>query len=203
MTRRGLEYIDATCPMVKLIHEKIRDVERLGRMPVVIGHEGHEEVQGIVGQVRKAIVVGTPEEATGPLFKDVTQAGIVVQSTFISEEARRIHQRIREFVPDVDFHDTICRPTKIRQKEVEEHALTADDVIVIGSKGSANTMHLYRIARKKNPRTYLVDSPDAVDGLEIPADANVFIASGASTPEELIFDVVRRLEAGGKAGQIP
>jgi 4-hydroxy-3-methylbut-2-enyl diphosphate reductase len=172
-------------------------------MPVVIGHEGHEEVKGIVGQVSEAIVVGTPEEVTGNLFNKVTRAGIVVQSTFISEEARRIYQRIREFVPDADFHDTICRPTKIRQKEVEEHALTADDVIVIGSKGSANTMHLYRIARRKNPRTYLVDSPDAVDGLEIPAEAVVFIASGASTPEELIFDVVRRLKSGGKAGDVP
>jgi len=192
---RGLEYVDATCPMVRVIHDKIREVEADGYMPVVIGHAEHEEVRGIVGQVGRAVVVKTPEEITPELFRDVARAGIVVQSTFIEDAALAVLARIREVVPDVVYHDTICRPTKIRQKEVEVHTRTADCVVVIGSRRSANTAHLYDIARRINPCTYLIDKPEAVEGVEIPAGATVFIASGASTPEDLIAEVVRRLEA--------
>jgi 4-hydroxy-3-methylbut-2-enyl diphosphate reductase len=192
--RRGLRFVDATCPMVKLIHEKARDVEAGGYVPVVIGHEGHEEVTGIAGQVGRAIIVGDVDEVTAGLFKGVDRAGVIVQSTFIGEDARRILERIRSVVPDVVFHDTICQPTKSRQREVEVHTRTADCVIVVGSKRSANTMHLFRIAGKINPRTHLVDLPEAVEKIDIPHDATVFIASGASTPMDLVTEVVRKIE---------
>jgi len=195
LERRGLEYVDATCPMVKIIHERIRKVEAEGRTPVVIGQVGHEEVRGIVGQVARAIVVKTPDEVTPELFAGVVRAGVVAQSTFIEEEAQRIVERIRSLVPDVVFHDTICQPTKTRQREVEAHTRKADWVIVIGSRHSANTRHLFTIARAINPRTHLIDRPESVDEIAIPAAATVFIASGASTPGELIVEVVRRLEA--------
>jgi len=200
---RGLEYVDATCPMVRIIHDRIREVEAQGRTPVVIGQVGHEEVRGIVGQVARALVVKTPEEVTPELFEDVLRAGVVAQSTFVEEEALRIVERIRTLVPDVVFHDTICQPTKIRQREVETHTRKADWIIVIGSRHSANTMHLFNIARGINPRTHLIDRPESVETMAIPSDATVFVASGASTPMELIVEVVRRLEArdaapGGK-----
>ena len=195
LERRGLEYVDATCPMVKIIHERIRKVEVEGRTPVVIGQVGHEEVRGIVGQVARAIVVKTPDEVTPELFAGVVRAGVVAQSTFIEEEAQRIVGRIRSLVLDVVFHDTICQPTKTRQREVEAHTRKADWVIVIGSRHSANTRHLFTIARAINPRTHLSDRPESVDEIAIPAAATVFIASGASTPGELIVEVVRRLEA--------
>jgi 4-hydroxy-3-methylbut-2-enyl diphosphate reductase len=198
---RGLEYVDATCPMVRIIHTKIREIEADGRTPVVIGRVGHEEIQGIVGQVGRAIVVKDPEEVTPELFQGVRRAGIVVQSTFIEADAHRVLERIREVVPDVVFHDTICQPTKIRQREVEAHTRTADCVVIIGSRRSANTMHLYRIAQAINPRTHLVDRPESVDGIDVPDEGTVFVASGASTPKELIFEIVRRLEArSGRAG---
>lgn len=202
LERRGLEYIDATCPMVKIIHERIRAVEREGRTPVVIGQAGHEEVRGIVGQVARAIVVKSPDEVEPELFAGVRRAGIVAQSTFVEAEARRIVERVRALVPDTVFHDTICRPTKTRQREVEAHTPGADWVVVIGSRYSANTRHLFNIARALNPRTHLIDRPEGVDDIAIPADATVFIASGASTPGELIDEVVRRLEArGGASGR--
>jgi 4-hydroxy-3-methylbut-2-enyl diphosphate reductase len=192
---RGLEHVDATCPMVRIIHDKIREVEAKGFTPVVIGQVGHEEVRGIVGQVARAIVVKTPEEVTPDLFAGVGRAGVVAQSTFIEEDALRIVDRIRALVPEVVFHDTICQPTKTRQREVEAHTRRADYVIVIGSQHSANTMHLFHIARKINPLTYLVDMPESVEAIAIPDGATVFVASGASTPGELIVEVVRRLEA--------
>jgi 4-hydroxy-3-methylbut-2-en-1-yl diphosphate reductase len=200
LAARGLEFVDATCPMVGIIHDRIRDVEAQGRVPVVIGQVGHEEVRGIVGQVARAIVVKTPEEVTPELFEGVRRAGIVAQSTFVEEEARRIVERIRAVVPDVVFHDTICQPTKTRQREVERHTRKADRVIVIGSRHSANTRHLFNIARAINPGTSLIDRPESVEEIVLPPDATVFIASGASTPMELIAEVVRRLEARAPAG---
>jgi len=194
LAARGLEFVDATCPMVRIIHDRIREVEAEGRVPVVIGQVGHEEVRGIVGQVSRALVVKSPEEATAELFEGVGRAGVVAQSTFVEEEARRIVERIRGLVPDVVFYDTICQPTKTRQREVERHTRKADWVIVIGSRHSANTMHLFNIARAINPRTHLIDRPESVEDIAIPEGATVFIASGASTPLELIVEVVRRLE---------
>lgn len=194
LRERGLEYIDATCPMVRIIHERIREIEAKGYTPVVIGQLGHEEVQGIVGQVRRALVVRSPDEVTPEMFRGVRSAGVVVQSTFVESDALRVLERIREIVPEVVFHDTICQPTKARQREVELHTRTADCVIVIGSRRSANTLHLYHIAQKINPCTHLVDSAETVEEIDIPPDATVFVASGASTPEVLILEVVRRLE---------
>jgi len=199
LAARGLEFVDATCPMVRIIHDRIREVEAQGRVPVVIGQVGHEEVRGIVGQVARAIVVKTPEEVTPELFDGVRRAGVVAQSTFIEEEARRIVERVRAVVPDVVVHDTICQPTKTRQREVERHTRKADRVIVIGSRHSANTRHLFNIARAINPGTHLIDRPESVEDIVLPPDATVFIASGASTPLELIVEVVRRLESRAKA----
>jgi 4-hydroxy-3-methylbut-2-enyl diphosphate reductase len=201
LAARGLEFVDATCPMVRIIHDRIREVEAQGRVPVVIGQVGHEEVRGIVGQVGRAIVIKSLDEATPELFAGVDRAGIVAQSTFIEEEARRIVERIRALVPDVVFHDTICQPTKTRQREVERHTRTADCVIVIGSRHSANTRHLFNIAGAINPATHLIDRPESVEAIAIPPGATVFVASGASTPMELIAEVVRRLEARGTAAR--
>lgn len=195
LAARGLEFVDATCPMVRIIHDRIREVEAQGRLPVVIGQVGHEEVRGIVGQVSRALVVKTPDEVTPELFAGVDRAGVVAQSTFVEEEARRIVERIRAIVRDVVFHDTICQPTKTRQREVETHTRKADCVIVIGSRHSANTRHLFNIARAINPQTHLIDRPESVEDIAIPDKAKVFIASGASTPMELIVEVVRRLES--------
>jgi 4-hydroxy-3-methylbut-2-enyl diphosphate reductase len=200
LAARGLEFVDATCPMVRIIHDRIREVEAQGRVPVVIGQVGHEEVRGIVGQVARAIVVKTVEEVTPELFEGVDRAGVVAQSTFVEDEAGRIVEHIRALVPDVVVHDTICQPTKTRQREVETHTRTADCVIVIGSRHSANTRHLFNIARAINPQTHLIDRPESVDEIAIPSGATVFIASGASTPMELIAEVVRRLESRDKDG---
>lgn len=195
LAARGLEYVDATCPMVGRIHRLARGIEAGGRRLVVIGRAGHEEVRGIIGQVGRAVVVGRPEEVVPELVRGIDRAGVVVQSTFIEAEALRILDRIRALVPDTVYHDTICQPTKDRQREAAVHSGRADCVLVIGSQGSANTRHLYEIARRLAPCTYLIDDPASVEGIDIPAGATVFVASGASTPMEQVEEVIRRLEA--------
>jgi len=191
---RSIPYIDATCPMVKVIHEKIRKLESDGYFPIVIGKDGHEEVKGIVGQVNRAEVIGTEEEVTAARLSGISRAGIVVQSTFIRSEAERIVSRIGQFIPEVAFVDTICEPTVSRQEEIKRVANEYDCILIIGSKSSANTNHLFQMASQGKSCAYLIDDPETVFGLPIRAETTVFIASGASTPDYLIDAVVSNLK---------
>jgi 4-hydroxy-3-methylbut-2-enyl diphosphate reductase len=193
LEHRGIGFIDATCPMVSNIHQRIRQVEKQGYVPVIIGKEGHDEVRGIQGQVKQSLIIKNIGEVTAEKFNGVSRAGIVVQSTFQTVEAIQIVDKIRQFVPDVLFHDTICQPTKMRQREIEEFSKKYDCNVIIGSRKSANTMHLFQIALKNNRCTYLVDDLESARLLKIPANSTVFIASGASTPEELINNVIKIL----------
>jgi len=190
---RNIDYIDATCPMVELIHKKIRGLEEQGYLPVIIGQKGHDEVRGIAGQVKEVLIFGKPDEVTRGHFGDRKKVGVVVQSTFIRSEALGVLEKIQELVPDVEFVNTICRPTTERQSEVKSVAGKYDCILIIGSKSSANTNHLFNLASGTKSCVYLVDEPESVASLPIPQDATVFIASGASTPMSLIEKVVSAL----------
>lgn len=190
----NIDFIDATCPMVEVIHKKIRRLEEQGYFPVIIGKKGHDEVRGIAGQVKEAVIIGKPEEVNPDLFSGRDRVGIVVQSTFIRADAQTILERIKKLVLEVEFIDTICRPTTERQSEVERIAGKYDYILIVGSKTSANTKHLFKLAMGKKSQVYLVDEPESVQQLPIPKDASVFIASGASTPLNLIEKVVAFLK---------
>jgi 4-hydroxy-3-methylbut-2-enyl diphosphate reductase len=190
---RNLNYVDATCPMVEVIHTKIRRLEEQGYFPVIIGQNGHDEVRGIAGQVKEALIFGKPDEVTPDLFLGKDKVGVVVQSTFIQSEALAILEKIQDLVPEVKFVNTICRPTTERQSEVKNVAGKYDCIVIIGSKSSANTNHLFKLASGTESCVYLVDEPESVSNLHIPQDATVFIASGASTPMSLIEGVISAL----------
>ena len=190
LKKKGIPYIDATCPMVKVIHRRIIELEKEGYIPLIIGRQGHDEVRGIQGQVSKSLVVGSEEEVTAALVKNVKKIGVVVQSTFILEEAQKIVSCLEEKVREVKFINTICQPTSLRQQEIQEQSQIHDVVLIIGSKTSANTRHLTSLARNGKSRVYLVDRPERIADLDIPQDGSVFIASGASTPQYLIEEVI-------------
>jgi 4-hydroxy-3-methylbut-2-enyl diphosphate reductase len=194
---RKIDFIDATCPMVKKIHREIVKLEASGYFPVIIGKKGHDEVQGIAGQVFDVLIIGSVSDVEREDFAEKKRVGIVVQSTFIHAHALAILEKVRALVPDVKFVDTICRPTTERQAEVESIAGKFDYILIIGSKTSANTRHLYKLADGTRSRVYLVDDPESTRGLTIPSDASVFIASGASTPMHLIEKVVSILSGKG------
>jgi 4-hydroxy-3-methylbut-2-enyl diphosphate reductase len=206
LEQRKIRYVDATCPMVRNIHIRIKQLVQQGYTPVIIGKKGHDEVRGIEGQVGQSIIIKGIEEATPELFAGIRRAGIVVQSTFQTQKAEEIVKKIRTLVPDVLYHDTICQPTKTRQKEIEENSKLYDCNIIIGSRNSSNTMHLYQIALANNPCTYLVDNLESARNLSIPSGSSVFIASGASTPEDLIEQIIAILQGkteGGPACNAP
>ncbi len=191
---RGVDVIDATCPMVRLIHDKARRLEAGGAALIIIGDPRHDEVRGIAGHVGRALVFRRPGDVTAVALAGVTRAGVVVQSTFIREEALAVLEAIRKLVPEVLFEDTICRPTTERQEEVRRMAAQHDCVLIVGSRRSANTRHLFDLAGGENACVHFVDEPEQVAGLAIPPGASVFVASGASTPMAAVERVVELLE---------
>ncbi len=193
---RGIDVIDATCPMVRLIHGKAQRLEAEGAAVVILGDPSHDEVRGIAGHVGRALVFRRPEDVTAAALAGVAKAGVVVQSTFIREEALAILEAIRALVPEVVFEDTICRPTSERQEEVRRMAARHDCVLIVGSRRSANTRHLYDLAAGENACVHFVDDPEGVVHLPIAAEASVFIASGASTPMSAVERVVELLQRG-------
>ena len=190
LKKRNIDYIDATCPMVRVIHREIKKLEDEGYFPVIIGKKGHDEAKGIAGQVERAMIIGTPEEVRADLFSGNKKVGVVVQSTFIRARALAILEAIKSLGLQVKFVDTICRPTTERQEEVKNIAGKYDCILIIGSKTSANTKHLFTLASGTKSCVYLVDEPETVKDLPIPEDATIFIASGASTPMYLIERVI-------------
>jgi 4-hydroxy-3-methylbut-2-enyl diphosphate reductase len=189
----GIEFVDTTCPMVKDIQARARKLYREGYRVVIIGDHKHEEVGGIAGQVGDALIVGSPADIDPAVFKKVPRAGVVVQSTFIRAEAERILRKIRRFVPDVRFENTICKPTSDRQRDARVQASRYDRVIVIGSPASANTRNLMSIVGARNPRTRLVSRPEDVDTLALGQGRRFYVLSGASTPMDVIDRTVARL----------
>ncbi len=192
---RPVTVVDATCPMVRVIHRRAQKLESEGFQPVIIGEPRHDEVKGIAGHVRRAIIVRSPGDVTPEAFAGISKAGVVVQSTFIREEAAAVLDAIRRIVPEVRFEDTICRPTTERQEEVRVEAEQADCVLIVGSRTSANTRHLYDLAGGQKATVHLVDDPERIPELGLEGCASVFVASGASTPIEVIDRIVALLAA--------
>jgi 4-hydroxy-3-methylbut-2-en-1-yl diphosphate reductase len=189
----GIEFVDTTCPMVKDIHAKARKLARDGYRVVVIGDRRHEEVRGIAGQVKNALIVGAPAEVDPAEFKTIPRAGIVVQSTFIRNRADLIQRKIRRLVPDIRFENTICKPTADRQRDARVRASRYGCVIVIGSATSANTRNLMSIVSARNAKTILIHRPEDVDAIRLGSCRSIYVLSGASTPMDIIRKTVLRL----------
>lgn len=187
----GYTILDATCPMVKEIHTIARDMERKGYALIVIGDKNHDEVKGILGQVRqKAYVLDPNTVRISGNFKEIRKAAVVVQSTQNIDVVESLLSRLRKVIPTVRFCNTICAPTRLKQKEVHAMPLRHDCILVIGSKTSANTKRLYEISHALNPRTHWVQEPKGLHDHWFKECKTVGITAGASTPAETIRDIV-------------
>ncbi|MCI0482069.1 MAG: 4-hydroxy-3-methylbut-2-enyl diphosphate reductase [Candidatus Dadabacteria bacterium] len=193
-SRAGYDIIDATCPMVKEIHAIARRLERGGRTVIIIGDREHDEVRGIVGQLRRrpVIISSLSDLSTAPL-KNIRRAGVVVQSTQEESKVLTIVGRLKKRLKDIVFKNTICDPTRIKQREARTLPVENDIVIVVGSKSSANTKRLYQISRSLNRKTHWVNSPDEIRAAWFRRAKTVGITAGASTPESSIAGVVTRV----------
>ncbi len=197
---RGYEIVDATCPMVKHIHYLARKSQEEKRHLVVIGDRYHDEVRGILGQVKgRAEVFPSHGRIPWERLKSLVPITVVVQSTEDLEKVNLLAEKFREKLGDVKFYNTICQPTRKKQEEIRSLPKKSDVVIVIGSRSSANTRRLYEIARSLNPRTYWVESVSELQPAWLVKAKTVAVTAGASTPDEITTAVVNYLRKAGKA----
>lgn len=192
--RAGYVIIDATCPMVKEIHAIAKKLELDKRTVIIIGDKEHDEVRGIVGQLKaRPIIISSRSDIPISRLKKTRRSGVVVQSTQEEDKVLAIVGCLRECVKDLIFKNTICTPTKTKQREAKILPEKNDVVIVVGSKSSANTKRLYQIARSLNRRTHWVNSPAEINPAWFKNAASVGITAGASTPESSIRDVANHI----------
>jgi (E)-4-hydroxy-3-methyl-but-2-enyl pyrophosphate reductase len=187
--RLGYKVIDATCPMVKEIHKIAVDMEEKGYPVIVIGDKKHDEVHGILGQLKhKAIVVdGT---TLPPAVRRLKKAAVVVQSTQNLNKVEELAKELARIIPDIKFFNTVCGPTRAKQAEIRSLPLDNDVVIIIGSKRSANTRRLLEIAQSINPKSYLVENRLDMRPEWFRGAASVGVTAGASTPDSTTNDVI-------------
>jgi len=201
---RGLELVDATCPLVTDVHTAAAELKRNGFHVIVYGDPGHTEVKGIVGWTDGSAVVVSPEEdpaawqAPFPI-KTNTKIGIVSQTTqdvqsfsaFVAALSGRFAGRIRE----LRVLNTICQPTVLRQEAVLRLAAESDVVVVIGGRRSANTRRLWELCLATGKPAHWIEAPEELQPEWFAADQTVGVTAGASTPDWIIDRVVARLEA--------
>lgn len=194
---KNLKIIDATCPLVTEIHEEFRTMEAEGRKLVIIGDHNHDEVVGIASQVKDPIVVSNPDEALS--LRKMKKAGLVTQSTQMIENVQEIIKILITKVFDLKFVNTICFPTRRNHMQIKELAEKVDVMLVIGSYTSANSKRLTQLARERNERSYQVTRADEVDSSWFYAeDFTVGISAGASTPDNIIQNVIQKVKSFGQ-----
>ena len=193
---KNLNLIDATCPLVVDIHHEIKKLEDEGRKTIIIGDHGHDEVSAIAAQVSAPIIVSNINEANN--LRKMKRAGVVSQSTQMIENVQDIINILMEKVFDLRFVNTICFPTRRNHSQIKELAKNCDLMIVIGSFTSANSKRLTQLSLQRNKKTYQVTNALELDKKWFKNIENVGISAGASTPDEIIEEVVARIKKIGK-----
>jgi 4-hydroxy-3-methylbut-2-enyl diphosphate reductase len=193
--RLGYKILDATCPMVKEIHQIVQNMEKKDYSIIVIGDKKHDEVHGIVGQLKgKAIVIDNLKDAPLKTIKNIKKACVVVQSTQNLEKVLEIIGVLKLHIQDLKFFNTICKPTRIKQEEIKGMPPENDIMIIIGSKNSANTRRLYEISKSLNKRSYWVSSKKDIQQNWFKDAKSAGVTAGASTPDSTTQDIVRYLK---------
>jgi len=192
--RRGLNTIDATCPLVTKVHREALKFAADDYTIILIGHAGHEEVEGTMGEAPDHIVLVESEEDVDKLeVEDERKLAYISQTTLSVDETRSIIAKLRERFPHIigPRTDDICYATTNRQAAVRQMADQCDLVLVIGSKNSSNSNRLVDVARDRGTRAHLIDGADQVREEWLEGARVVGISSGASAPEELVDRLVQ------------
>jgi len=191
---RQLQTIDATCPLVTKVHVEARKFAAEGYTIVMVGHAGHEEVEGTMGEAPDSIVlVQTVEEVDDLVLQDPDHVALITQTTLSVDETAEIIGRLRERFPGIVTAkgEDICYATTNRQIAVKQLAKKCDLVLVIGSTNSSNSNRLVEVAREHGAESFLIDNHTQVQEEWLEGTRTVGITSGASAPEELVEDLVQ------------
>ncbi len=198
--RRSLRTVDATCPLVTKVHVEARKFAAQGYTIVLIGHAGHEEVEGTMGEAPESMVLIETEADVERLeVEDPDRIAYVSQTTLSVDETAAIIRRLRERFPRIvgPRTDDICYATTNRQMAVRQLARECDLVLVIGSRNSSNSNRLVEVARDHGADAYLIDNELQVSEEWLEGKRTVGITSGASAPEELVQRLVDYFRARG------
>ena len=203
--RRGLKVFDATCPLVTKVHIEVARHCRAGRDVVLIGHAGHPEVEGTMGQWKAESGQGRiylVEDVHGVATLQVNQPeqlAFTTQTTLSVDDTREIIAALQARFPAIQGpkHDDICYATQNRQDAVRLLAGRCEVVLVVGSVNSSNSNRLRELAEKQGARAYLIDGAESIDPAWVAGIARVGVTAGASAPEVLVQGVIARLRALG------
>ena len=193
--RRNLKVIDATCPLVTKVHLESIKYTREGYSIVVVGHEGHPEVIGTIGQSPDhSALVGNVEEARAVQVENPNRVVALTQTTLSVEDTQTIIEALRERFPNLIARNDVCYATTNRQMAVKELAQQADVVLVIGAQNSSNCTRLREVAEAMGVPAYLIAGPEDLDLRWLDGAKRIGITSGASTPETLVEAVIDYLK---------
>jgi len=195
---RGCTLIDATCPLVTKVHLEAIRYARQGYKILLIGHAGHDEVVGTVGEAPDAItIVESPEDVANLPFEDQGELVYLTQTTLSLNDANTIIEAIKKKYPDITSppSEDICYATTNRQHAVQTITPEADLVLVVGSKNSSNSLRLTEIAEHQGTAAHLVDDVSEIDGAWLEGVETLLLTAGASAPEHLVQEIVEHLKA--------
>ena len=196
--RRELRVLDCTCPLVAKVHAEARRYQESGYRIVLLGREGHDEVEGVWGEAPGRItLVSTPEQASNLRFEPGDKVAYLVQTTWTPDEARSIVEILRRRAPQIEgpAKNDICYATQNRQNALRAVAREADVVLVAGSANSCNSSNLAAVARAEGSVSYLLDDAGCLDSSWFDGVATVAITSGTSVPETVVSGMVAWLHA--------
>lgn len=202
--RRLLKVFDATCPLVTKVHMEVAKYSREGRECILIGHEGHPEVEGTMGQYDdsrggKIYLVEDEDDVQRLEVEDPEQLCFVTQTTLSMDDTAKVIDCLRQKFPKIEGpkKDDICYATQNRQDAVKQLALECDLVLVVGSPNSSNSNRLRELAERCGSRAFLVDGPADLQNSWFEGVKSIGITAGASAPEVLVKDVIKGLQAIG------
>lgn len=198
--RRGFRVFDATCPLVTKVHLEVARYRRDGTEVVLVGHAGHPEVEGTMGQADSGIyLVEKLEDVSSLVVNDPDNLAYVTQTTLSVDDTSRIVEALRQRFPRIKAprRDDICYATQNRQDAVKALTGQVDVVLVVGSRNSSNSNRLREVAEINGAKAYLIDGPDDIRREWLTGMAKVGLTAGASAPEQLVQQVVDRLRSYG------
>mgnify|MGYP001951035003 CR=1 FL=1 len=202
--RRGLKVFDATCPLVTKVHMEVTKFSTEGRECVLIGHKGHPEVEGTMGQYDDSnggaiYLVEDEEQAAALVVKKPESLSYVTQTTLSMDDTAKVIEALRERFPAIEGprKDDICYATQNRQDAVKTLADTCDIVLVVGSPNSSNSNRLRELAERMGSAAYLVDNAEQVESAWFEGKSSVGVTAGASAPDVLVQNVIARVQELG------
>ena len=190
--RRNLNVIDATCPLVTKVHNEAIKYAHDGRKLVLVGHKGHQEVMGTMGQT-DMFLVNDRDELVMPDWEEGTPITVLTQTTLSVDDTRRSIEEIQSKFSDVIVRNDLCYATTSRQAAVKQLCKLVELVLVIGAPNSSNCNRLREVAEAHGVNAYLINGPDELDSSWLEGVENVGITSGASTPESMVQAVIEAL----------